>query len=201
MDEKEKYERYWEIAGERKVSPGMRSIEEFDSECRERGLKKILDLGCGQGRTTAYLLERGYDVTATDIAHNAINDDLQSILYGRFVPAPAWDLPFVDNAFDCIFCCDVLEHIPPELVGKTLSEMARVAPVAYLEIASFDRHVKDPREEGSYLHVHLAVEALSWWYAELQRVGWTIKKAYDRKEGTKKTPGYAIWSVRNAKHN
>jgi ubiquinone/menaquinone biosynthesis C-methylase UbiE len=199
MDEKEKYQRYWEIPSERKVSPGMRAIEEFVGEAQERGFVRILDLGCGMGRTSAHLLASGFDVLATDIANNCLNVDLQSSLFGRFVPAPAWDLPFEDNAFDCIFSCDVLEHIPPELVQETLVELARVAPVAYLEIASFDRHVK--HGSGDYLHVHLAVKDLSWWRAELEEAGWVIEKAYDRNAGTNKTPGYAIWSVRNAKHN
>jgi ubiquinone/menaquinone biosynthesis C-methylase UbiE len=200
MDEKEKYERYWEIPSERKVSPGMRTIEEFSAEARERGFAKILDLGCGQGKTTVHLLDDGFDVIATDIAHNCLNDDLQSTLYGCFVPAPAWDLPFDDDCFDCVFSCDVLEHIPLELVHDTLVELARVAPVAYLEIASFDRHVT--HTSGEHLHVHLAVQSIDWWRAELEKAGWVIEKAYDRKaSAVKKTPGYAIWSTRNAKHN
>lgn len=33
---------------------------------------QILELGCGEGRDAAYLLRRGYDVTATDISPEAI---------------------------------------------------------------------------------------------------------------------------------
>ncbi len=34
---------------------------------------KILEIGCGEGRDAKYLLEKGYNVTATDISKEAVN--------------------------------------------------------------------------------------------------------------------------------
>lgn len=190
--ERDKYQDYWKLEAERKRSPGMRAIDGFIQIAERAGWRSVLDIGCGTGRTAATLLDAGFDVMATDIAANCLNGDLKDKLADRFVTAPAWNLPFDDDQFDVIFCCDVLEHIPTELVEVTLSEMGRVAPWLYAEIASFNRTVGYKKQP---LKVHLTVEPIEYWLEQMERVGYEILRAGDRKEGKPhKTPGYEIWA-------
>jgi ubiquinone/menaquinone biosynthesis C-methylase UbiE len=154
--ERQKYERYWLEPGERVNSPAMRAMDEFIEKAREAEIVSILDLGCGMGRSTVALLDAGFDACACDIAHNCLNDDIRDLLGERFTPGPMWDIPFDDDYFDCVFCVDVLEHIPEDLLGDALHEVARVAPLAYVEWATFDRVVAG-------LHVHMTVHPNAWW--------------------------------------
>ncbi len=102
------------------------------------------------------LLEAGFDAHGCDIAHNCLNEDARAILGERFTVGPMWDLPYDDSYFDCVYCIDVLEHVPEDLLGGALREMARVAPLAYVEWATFDRTVAG-------LHVHMTVYPNEWW--------------------------------------
>jgi ubiquinone/menaquinone biosynthesis C-methylase UbiE len=144
------------------------------------------------GKTAVTLLDAGFDVVASDIAANCLNDDIKAKLDNRFVTAPAWNLPFDDDEFDAIFCCDVLEHILRELVDVRFVEMGRVSPWVYAEIASFDRKVSYNEKP---LHVHLTVEPMDYWTTRMERAGYEILIAEDRKKHkVHKTNGYAIWA-------
>ena len=66
------------------------------------------------------------------------------------------NLPFKDNQFDYTFSTDVLEHIPLEMVEKTIKEIYRITRVETFHcIATVD----DP----NYPNVHLTIESIEWW--------------------------------------
>ncbi len=61
----------------------------------------ILDIGCGHGRQTRFLRERGRTVTALNIGHHP-----------EFEPDILGDYMEVEfEPFDAIWCCHVLEHV------------------------------------------------------------------------------------------
>ena len=83
-----------------------------------RGSKSTLDVGCGSSR-----ILRGLD--------NGLGVDIQMarLRYARkhdkpLVNASIYRLPFKDNAFDCVVCSEVIEHLPPE--ERPFWEMSRV---------------------------------------------------------------------------
>lgn len=49
-----------------------RILEEVVLEFRIQSHQKLLEIGCGEGRDSIFLLERGYDLLATDISAEAI---------------------------------------------------------------------------------------------------------------------------------
>lgn len=181
--EREKYDKYWLLPQERRISPGMRGIDVFMADARERGCQSILDVGCGSGRTVAHLLGQGFAVEACDIAADCINEDLRPTVMPYFKAAPAWDLPYEDDSFDVIFTCDVLEHVPESLMSETLREFARVARYTYAEIAGFGRTVGG-------LHVHLTVKPKEWWNQLLMQTH-VIESFAERRKP--KTKGFEYW--------
>jgi len=82
--------------------------------------KRVLDLGCGYGETTAWLAIQGARVDAVDISPRMV--EVSRALAERvgvadrvtFHVAPGEQLPFVDGSFDAAFGHDVLHHLDLE---------------------------------------------------------------------------------------
>jgi ubiquinone/menaquinone biosynthesis C-methylase UbiE len=107
-----------------------------EKDCLERLLSvvptgsKILELPCGTGRLTEFLLELGYDVAAADISEEMMSHARRRTeAYGsrvNFEKADIEGLLYEDNAFSAIAVIRLLHHIPGELHRKVLSEIYRV---------------------------------------------------------------------------
>jgi len=73
---------------------------------RDSGVRRVLDIPCGEGAFLARLVAGGY------LAHGA---DIQSILKISDVPFTSADmnrpLPFADGSFDAVACIEGIEHI------------------------------------------------------------------------------------------
>ncbi|MBF0231830.1 MAG: class I SAM-dependent methyltransferase [Desulfamplus sp.] len=87
---------------------------------------RVLDIGCGTGRSLESLLNRGLDLTGVDpspymldIAKERLSDKAE--LYRAF----AEDLPFEDNTFNHAFFLTSLEFT--EMPAKAIEEACRVA--------------------------------------------------------------------------
>lgn len=88
---------------------------------------RVLDLGCGNGKTTEALVEAGAEVTGVDFSEAAVASCREN-LGGRaeFAVADARDLPFPDGSFDAVVAVHVFEHVPREDVPRACSEAMRV---------------------------------------------------------------------------
>lgn len=83
---------------------GLECYEEF----KKQGVKKILELGCGQGRDTIYFASKGIDVVAIDLSQVAI-DALSKITIEKNLPIrpmihnPCEGIPFDNSYFDAVY--------------------------------------------------------------------------------------------------
>ncbi len=66
----------------------------------------ILDLGSGQGKSSKYLIERGYNVIMMDFSMNA----LRNLKFQR-VLGNALSMPFKDESFDAVLAIHVISHV------------------------------------------------------------------------------------------
>src|SRR5271169_3958306 len=89
------------------------------------GNATILEVGCGDGSFTRSLAEHSPRVTAVDISASQIERNARARPEIKFLQHDvAQALPFADEAFDVIWCSEVLEHLFGP--GFALREMQRV---------------------------------------------------------------------------
>lgn len=89
---------------------------------------RVLDVGSGDGPTPA----------ADVLCDRFVGDDAERTaplkLDRPFVSGDAQDLPFVDGAFDFVYCSHLLEHTTDP--ARAISELQRVARAGYIEAPS-----------------------------------------------------------------
>jgi SAM-dependent methyltransferase len=122
-----------------------------------------LDLGCGGGRNTLALLDRGFDVVAVDL-HQSMVDTTSAQTTG-YAPgrisvrrAAAHAVPAEDDYFALVICYGVLHNaVDRDQWNATVHEIGRVLrPEGLLALNSFTADSLDPRlrpgaEQGQYI--------------------------------------------------
>jgi len=150
INERNLYRKIWEQEKENYRSPRSEPIVDLIYNKAKDG-KKVLEIGSGDGNTLKRLKELAIDITGTDIY--ATNSDI--------IETPAWDLSrFEDKSFDIVCSTDVLEHIPPEFLDKTISELRRVGKLNIHFIAC--HHARFDRKIDNEV-VHKSVFPIAEW--------------------------------------
>ena len=115
--------------------PSFRRVAERLRHWRRRGAEKfrVLDIGCGTGNLAFYCLEyiksveefMGLDMSESMIAKaRQKHDKFGNNKKVSFVVGDAEHLPFPDNSFNIITCCNSFHHYPYQ--KQTLKEICRV---------------------------------------------------------------------------
>ena len=121
MDSIDYYNKYAATVFEDTAEQDMSDIMEEFLSCMEEG-DTILDLGCGSGWDSLTFYDMGYDVTPMDGSEEMcklaeIHTDMD-VLHMDF-----WDMSFED-AFDGIWACASLIHIPKKELPKMLNKIS-----------------------------------------------------------------------------
>ena len=97
---------------------------------KKEGRRSILDLGCGLGRHSLLFAYHGFKTTAVDISKEAIdfirNSSKKAGLDILSKVADMCDLPFADDAFDCVFAMHSAGHCDTAGMKRVLAEIRRV---------------------------------------------------------------------------
>ena len=141
----------------------------------------ILDAGCGSGRDTLAFRERGYRVTAFDASPELAR--LAETHTGQAVHVLRFEELEWEEAFDGIWACASLLHVPRGQLANAFGLLARALKPGGVLYASFKygtrehsrggRHFTDLDEEnlGRILAQVPALSVLETWQTEDQRPG------------------------------
>jgi SAM-dependent methyltransferase len=92
-------------------------------------LSRVLELGCGNGRTLSALIRRGWDVTAIDFAFRAVSLSREVILdpaHAHIMVADARCPPFKDSTFDAVFALHIIGHLCEQDRGRIATILHRI---------------------------------------------------------------------------
>jgi len=172
--ERARYEEVWgSIDTYGQYAPGAERVPMFlDLVGDRRGT--VLDAGTGSGKGALQLYTAGFQVYMCDVTAAGLVPEARALLYED---ACLWhDLsPLAKGfghpgrtTFDFVYCCDVLEHVPPQFTMLAIDQMLRVARYGLflsisLQLDNFGAWIGEP--------LHRTVMAYTWWRDSIRELG------------------------------
>ena len=99
---------------------------------------QILDLCCGSGQVTRFLVSFSENVTGLDASPLSIQRCQKNVPNATYIKAFAEDMPFADNLFDVVHTSAALHEMQPEQLRKIIAEVYRVLkPGGVLTLVDF----------------------------------------------------------------
>jgi len=104
--------------------------DELVASCRRQlgtlADRKILDVGCGVGLMSKYVVDNFAHLDGIDIAPGVVDRAGEICPDGHFKLYDGKAIPFPDARFDVVFTCCVMHHVPPAQWSALVAEMSRV---------------------------------------------------------------------------
>ena len=104
--------------------------------------KLVLEAGCGAGRFTEGLLQKGATLISSDIS-SAVEVNQENFPCNDdhlIIQADINDMPFEDNIFDVVICIGVIQHTPsPEETIKSLYSLVKKGGWLIIDHYTFKR--------------------------------------------------------------
>lgn len=161
--------------------PLYRTVREL---LRQQGVHRVLEVGCGSGVLAEMLIADGLSYDGFDFSPVGVENARSRSPQGSFFVADATEPSAYERAYDCIVCCEVLEHIDGDL---TAVERWRSGASCVVSLPNFDyeSHVRFFRSEdqirqryGGLLEIRRIVRVATppgadlSWAAYWRRVRW-----------------------------
>lgn len=177
--ERANYDLMWGVPAYRDSSPGAQYVPFFVEMGGPRPTDQILDAGCGAGQGALALVRAGFpDVVMCDLSTAGIDDPEQpwpaDVARPRFHQVCLWhDLRgqlgyLAGEKVDWVYCCDVLEHIPPQFTMLVIARLLEVARKGvFLSINLM------PDELGAWIGtpLHQSVQTFVAWRDQIATLG------------------------------
>ncbi|BAY94208.1 MULTISPECIES: class I SAM-dependent methyltransferase [unclassified Tolypothrix] len=87
---------------------------------------KSLDLCCGSGQATQFLVKLSQNVTGLDASPLSLKRARQNVPSASYVEAFAENMPFADGEFDVVHTSVALHEMEPQQLRQIISEVYRV---------------------------------------------------------------------------
>ncbi|MEH2377140.1 class I SAM-dependent methyltransferase [Nostoc sp.] len=87
---------------------------------------QVLDLCCGSGQTTQFLVKFSQNVTGLDASPKSLQRARLNVPLASYVEAFAEEMPFRDNLFDVVHTSVALHEMQPQQLRKIINEVYRV---------------------------------------------------------------------------
>ncbi|MFQ6028986.1 MAG: class I SAM-dependent methyltransferase [Dehalococcoidia bacterium] len=115
-----------------RIRERQRRILQYVDQLNLPAGSRVLDLGCGAGRASVELLQRGFDLEGVDISEDMVNLARQNAEQAGFTGSfnfqvgDAENLPFEDSSFDLIVSIGMLGVGPVTWGRSVMAELHRI---------------------------------------------------------------------------
>ncbi len=124
---------------------------------------RILDLCCGSGQATQYLVQKSNFVVGLDCDPLAIQRARRRVPQADYVEAWAENMPFEDNSFDCVHTSATLHEMAPQQFRQIIQEVHRVLkPGGCFTLVDFHRPAHRLLRWNLYLFLWLFENQSAW---------------------------------------
>ncbi|MBN8658997.1 MAG: class I SAM-dependent methyltransferase [Candidatus Melainabacteria bacterium] len=133
-----------------KQLPQLSYVPRIPADLKERGVNKVLDLGCGSGWLSIYLCREGFQVTGVDVSAQAIKlgkiwarEDGHSI---DFQVSDIETMEFEVESFDAVVANSIFEHFPLNMSRDIADRIFKMLKPGGVFIGCFDNVGGGPGE-------------------------------------------------------
>lgn len=124
---------------------------------------RVLDLCCGSGQATQYLVQRSNLVVGLDCDPLAIQRARRRVPQADYVEAWAENMPFEDDSFDCVHTSATLHEMAPQQFRQIIQEVYRVLrPGGCFTLVDFHRPANKLLRWNLYLFLWLFENQSAW---------------------------------------
>lgn len=107
----------------------------------------VLDVGCGAGTKSKYLIGKGFKVAGIDFSEQMIEIAKRNVPQGRFFVMDLTDMGGLQEKFDGILAQAVLLHVPKKKIALALEQLrGKLKPGGYLYVAVKEIKPGSPEE-------------------------------------------------------
>ena len=104
-----------------------------------RAPQRVLDVGCGAGGTSRWLLDNGHEVCSVDSSSASLEHAAQLLPASSLYLSDAGGLPFPDDCFDGVLLLDVLEHTDDAAALGEAQRVVRPGGWILVSVPAFQR--------------------------------------------------------------
>jgi ubiquinone/menaquinone biosynthesis C-methylase UbiE len=135
-------------------------------------VSQVLDLCCGSGQSTKFLVQYSQDVTGLDISPVSLERAQRNVPQAKYVEALAEDMPFADNHFDLVHTSVAMHEMTPSQLRQILKEVYRVLkPGGVLALVDFHKPTNFLFWPGLTVFLWLFETETAWQLLETDLVG------------------------------
>jgi len=109
---------------------------------KKRRYEKVLDLGCGTGKHSIFLAQKGFEVYATDMSRTGIEiakkkAESLELTNIHFKQHDMIMVPFTSNFFNVVICIWTIYHGTLDRIQETVNEIHRVLEPGGMVLTDF----------------------------------------------------------------